>query len=165
MSTWESEMTPEDANTHRNNLVQLQRMEDFGDELDDWFAANRDQAFSAIDYPGVLDALSVVFTALMHRNLSEKEVGPALLSIFKAGVFIGTRLSDGWIPGPEDDNGLDNQARSILTDEELNSLLNGSERTETKGDCPKCGRVMSVAEGGGFECRYYDCREGYHGDD
>ena len=49
MSTWESEMTPEDADTHKNNVVQLQRIEDFGDELDDWFAANRDQALHAID--------------------------------------------------------------------------------------------------------------------
>jgi len=129
MSTWESEMTPEDADTHKNNVVQLQRIEDFGDELDDWFAANRDQALHAIDYPGVLDALSVVFTALMHHGLTEKEIGPALLSIFKAGVFIGTRLSDGWMPGPEDDSGLTGRILSAFTDEELDLLLNGSERT------------------------------------
>jgi hypothetical protein len=26
------------------------------------------------------------------------------------------------------------------------------------GDCPKCGRVMAIPVGGGFECRYHDCR-------
>ena len=26
------------------------------------------------------------------------------------------------------------------------------------GDCPKCGRVMAIPVGGGFECRYHDCK-------
>ena len=26
------------------------------------------------------------------------------------------------------------------------------------GDCPKCGRVMAIPVGGGFECRFHDCR-------
>ena len=25
-------------------------------------------------------------------------------------------------------------------------------------DCPRCGRVMAMAQGGGFECRYHGCR-------
>ena len=26
------------------------------------------------------------------------------------------------------------------------------------GDCPKCGRVMAIPVGGGFECRFHDCK-------
>ena len=25
-------------------------------------------------------------------------------------------------------------------------------------DCPRCRRVMAMAQGGGFECRYHGCR-------
>ena len=106
--------------------VNIQEMIDFGDEIDTWFNGSRAQALNAIDYPGVLFALSTVFTALRESSLPDSIIGPALLSVFKAGVFVGTRLSSGWEPGPEDDSGLGSQLRNGLTNEELDLLYFGS---------------------------------------
>ena len=103
--------------------LDIQRMINLWDEIDLWIRDNHEQALSVIDYPGVLEALSTVFTALRETHLSDDVIGPSLLSVLKAGVFVGTRLSSGWIPGPEDDIGLTGAYHSVFTDEELEVLL------------------------------------------